>query len=401
MTTDDSAYRSHVAASLSASSVDISDRWLHMLADIVFEDARDVFPTETYLDHVPSMIEQIGDIVADSDEELALTNAVITRKAMELGKLRFKQNASVNQLLREYDALAILLEEFVVDETRKWDGPVDPVASLKVLATVYRVVRGILQATVDTFVENYLEQIKRTTENLTSFNSFVSHELRSPLQAALLNVDLLMENHELCDEDMQGLLATRTSIDQASSMLNNLQTLIHRSDAETTGSQMISQRVDVSAMARDVASQLKDSMSSRSVFMEVEDDLGTVFVETAKLKLILTNLVSNAIKYSDPDSARSIVSIRCSDESDNDSLVLTIEDNGLGIDEAMQQKVFDLRVRAHAEQDAAHHVDGHGIGLHLVAEAVEDLGGSISLTSSVGTGTRVTLTIPRQGELSR
>ena len=70
-----------------------------------------------------------------------------------------------------------------------------------------------------------------------------------------------------------------------------------------------------------------------------------------------------------------------------------MRDNGLGIPPSRRREVFALRARAHVGLDAAHGVSGHGFGLFLVAEAVREMNGDISLDSEVGRWTEFTVTL--------
>ena len=86
-----------------------------------------------------------------------------------------------------------------------------------------------MQGTVDSFVERYMTTIQEQTEKIVSFNEFLSHELKSPLQAAQLNMELLMETKDVNASDARELLLIQTSIQQASSLLQNIENLIQNS----------------------------------------------------------------------------------------------------------------------------------------------------------------------------
>jgi len=373
---------------------------LEKLGDVVNESTRDIFPTEQYLDHIPSMIDEIGKILKFPDSELALANSLIERKADQLGTLRHQQKATVNQLLREYDLLSKILEDFIIEKTQVYQVNADNKDCIELMASVARVVRSILQGTVDSFVERYMSTIQEQTEKIISFNAFLSHELKTPLQAALLNMELLMETKDMGASDVRDLLLIQTSIQQASSLLLNIESLIQNTDAPLSDLPT-HQEVDLSAISRDIRKQLEESLSLRNVDFLIDDNLGTVQGETAKLKLIFTNLLTNAIKYSDPDKKQSWVRIEAGDSANANELVVLIRDNGLGIDEHMQKEVFKLRVRAHEDSDEKLEITGYGMGLYLVAEALRDIKGSIELESTVSQGTLFSLTIPKHPLPSR
>ena len=385
--------RQHVAKQLGKRSVEVSDRWLAYLIDMVDEETRDIFPTETYLDHIPLLIEEIAVVLGRSDEELTLANSLIDSKATELGQLRHQQKATVNQLLREYDILSKILEELIIEESTSFSGEWESRDGILLMASVSRIVRSILQSTVDSFVENYMRTIEEQTEKFVAFNTFVSHELKTPLQAASLNLELLLEGKDTGDEDVLDLIRVQSSTQQAISMLSNIENLIKDPDAQQLDSP-IKQDVDLSALIRDVKMQMQEALGSRDVDMIIQPDMGKLFAETAKLKLIFTNLLTNAVKYSDPAKDNRQVELYSKRIDDSSMLEITIVDNGLGIDSKMMDEVLKMRVRAHENLDDENDVSGHGLGLYLVSEAVSDLGGELELESEPGRGTVIRLLFP-------
>ncbi len=385
-------FRAFVCQSLREQSVAISDEWLAALKDVVNEESRDIFPTEQYLDHIPSMIDEIANIIGDRDADLGMVNSLIERKAIQLGTLRHQQKASVTQLLREYDLLANILEDFLTAKSAEYSHG-DLAEGIDCMAAIARVVRSILQSTVDTFVEKYMSTIQQQTEKLVSFNQFLSHELKTPLQAALLNTELLLENRDLTTADAKELVTIAASIRQAASLLQNMENLALNTTTSLEDSPVV-QEVDLSALLRDIQAQLDVTLASRDVHVTIQENMGMVTAETAKLKLIFTNILTNSLKYCDPSKSQRTVTVSTA-PADEKLVCIEVSDNGLGIDKPMQDKVFQMRVRAHESEDSRHDVSGYGLGLYLVEEAVKDIGGTVALESEPGAGTTVKVIFPR------
>jgi signal transduction histidine kinase len=118
---------------------------------------------------------------------------------------------------------------------------------------------------------------------------------------------------------------------------------------------------------------------------DIADDLGLI-TDRNRMSVILNNLISNAIRYSDPEKAHAYVAIKATEEDGTTKLV--IEDNGIGIDADKQHKVFDMFYRI------SNRSVGSGLGLYIVKETVEKLHGSISLVSEPGAGTSFSITLP-------
>jgi signal transduction histidine kinase len=110
-----------------------------------------------------------------------------------------------------------------------------------------------------------------------------------------------------------------------------------------------------------------------------------------KLKIILNNLLSNAIKYSDKKKNNPFVLIKT--YSENNYHKIEVEDNGIGIDPKHHNEVFEMFF-----VPTNNHNNGSGLGLYIVKEAVENLGGLITVTSEINKGTKFVVTIPKTYE---
>lgn len=108
---------------------------------------------------------------------------------------------------------------------------------------------------------------------------------------------------------------------------------------------------------------------------DMDDDL-IVISDVSRIKIIFNNLISNAIKYHDPNKETSW--IKLNGEKILDKIQITIEDNGIGIKSELQDRVFEMFYRAHE------HSNGSGLGLYIVREALVKLGGSIAVESHEG-----------------
>lgn len=391
---DATDYRQYVSLKIQANSRTLAADWLQRLYLVVNEEVEDIFPTEQYLDHIPSMIEQLGTILDSGDTELTMVNSVISHKALELGRLRHEQKATISQLLREYDLLARLLAEYQVRWINDYTGEAPACAILEVNDVISSVIRFILQYTVDAFAERYMVTIKEQTDKLVSFNRFVGHEIRSPLNSALLGVDLLLESDGFTNEQTADIDNVRRALLEAASVVDSVEKLVSQ-DKPLELDSPVRQALPLAPFLADLCRQLADSLENRGVTVHVSERLGEVNIETGRLKLLLSNLLSNAVKYSDPDKQLREVWVTRHDQPDG-SMELTVRDNGLGIPADQVQKVMALHVRAHAQLDHEHDVSGDGLGLYLVDEAMRELGGSVLLQSEPGKGTSVKLVFPAE-----
>jgi signal transduction histidine kinase len=377
-----------IAARIRLADRDLASRWLAQLKDLLPVDVNDIFPTDQILDHIPSLIREIADYVGASVPEAIAANTGIQSKAHELGVLRFDQQASVHQLLREYRILGSVIAQFVNDEVKTLPPGTSPSEAVLALTRLSDAVFVLLQMTVDTFVGKYTERIESQTARLEGFNRMVTHELRQPLNNTQLAVDLLSQDRTADGaKTSQYLEMARRNIRQLADLIRMLGTLA-RPEQDTPQTQL----VDLSQVVAEAMRQMQDVAASKHVRLENGVPSLDVQVDVSRLELILINLLSNGIKYRDPSHTDCFV--RVTSERTDAELRIEVRDNGLGIDPADQGRVFKRFVRTHADLDRELGNEGLGLGLSIVSECVKAVHGSIHVESTPGEGSVFTVTIP-------
>jgi len=391
-------YADVVSQRVSAERSVLAARWLNRLNELLLVEPNAVFPSDQLLDHIPTLIAEIAAYVkAPADEEIA-TNAAVIDKARELGSLRHEQRASVHQLLREYEILGELLEGFVIDETERLALHPTPAECLEVLRRMTRATRTLMRTTVDTFVSQYTTTIQERNERIKNFNRMASHELRTPIgtllfASAMLNTDVIQ-----LDSDRVARIASTisSSAERLSRLVTNLERLSRLTDPPDMPSQ---QEVDLQALAAEVVRQVDEMATARDVVIRINAaEVPPLLIDSARLELVLLNLVSNAIKYCDPRKPDRFIEVAASLTS-TEMCAIIVRDNGLGIAEQDQTAIFDRFFRAHSHLDHALGVTGTGLGLAIVAECVRELDGSIRCESSLGSGTTFLISVPSRSRL--
>jgi signal transduction histidine kinase len=388
------AYAGALADRMSAAGPQLARQWLDRLAPLLPVDSNAIFPTAALLDHIPLLIAQIAEYLrAPADQEIAANTSVI-EKAQELGHLRHQQQASVHQILREYDILASVLEQFMLDETATM-AAADSMGQecLIVSQRLGRAVRSLMQTTVDTFVTQYTTTIAEQTARLESFNRMLMHEVRTPLGTVLFAADFLRRSDASQDEETRQRLVgvIRRNIDQMIGSVRGIERLIF---AERTVDTPNQQRVSVAALAGEAARQLAEMADARGVEIRVDQDLPELVVDAGQLELVLVNLITNAIKYSDPAKVERSVEVTRSLTQTANAHTICVRDNGLGIPPAHVGSVFRRSFRGHRERDEELGIEGSGLGLAIVDESVRLMGGQIRVESVEGRGTVFHLTLP-------
>lgn len=346
-------------------------RWLERIVDRVALGPNDVFPTDELLDHVPLLIDGIASYLEDPVDEITADIPVVA-KAMELGELRHAQGFGPHQILKEYEILGGVLFDFLVQTADEVDEPCTRGELLVCGHRVFRSVSVIQQFTTDHFLRLAQEQVKAREERLRGFNRAVSHELKNRIGAAGGAVEMLQEDWIAEDAAQRGKF-TGIVARNIAAMRETLASLIELSRSEADGAR--ERNILLPDAAAEVKRQLREFAEARGVRVELADDIPRVEVPAATLELALSNYVSNAVKYRDPSKTDPWVrvesEIRDGDESCD--LVVRVRDNGLGIPEEARQQLFERFFRAH--EGTVTGEEGSGLGLSIVRETVEAVGG--------------------------
>jgi signal transduction histidine kinase len=394
------SYASIIATAIRAERCPISAQWLARLNEIVEVTANEVFPSDQLLDHIPLLIAEIADYLrAPASEEIAANTSVI-EKARELGVLRHGQKASVHQLLREYEILGEILEEFIAAETARLQLTPTSAEAFDVLRRLGRATRTLMRTTVDTFVAEYTAAIQERNDRIEKFNRMTSHELRTPIgaltfAAALLSNDLMRQEPGRLE---QVAAVIQNNVERLSWLITNVQRLARLDQPIDLPSQ---QRVEVTMLANETCRQLDEMAIARGVTVNVQPAMPTILTDPARLELILLNLISNAIKYSDPAKPTRLIDVGGDPGiTPEGNWTMFVRDNGLGVPHDAQPAIFDRFFRAHEHLDKKLGVSGSGLGLSIVVDCVDSINAAIAYDSEPGVGTTFRITFRGVGETS-
>jgi signal transduction histidine kinase len=218
--------------------------------------------------------------------------------------------------------------------------------------------------------------------------SGISHELRTPLNAILGFAQLMRMD---CDDESQAEAAEYLDeILLASRHLNQLLgEILEWSSLQQEAPQLELQAVDVCGLMRECAELVSLEVQQRGLQLELslpDEDL-QVLAEPRRLRQVVLNLLSNAMKYNIPEGR---IALRA--ETTPTLVRLLVEDTGLGIDPAQQGQVFEPFQRLGRENSM---IQGTGIGLSLCLEFARLMNGQMGLHSEPGVGSRFWIELPR------
>ncbi|HMJ70044.1 MAG TPA: PAS domain-containing sensor histidine kinase [Cyclobacteriaceae bacterium] len=237
--------------------------------------------------------------------------------------------------------------------------------------------------------ERRLIQKKLESENhhLDHFIFKTTHDLKAPLRSALGLIQLAeMEPQEY----VKYLGLIKSSLVRLDGLIEEMNKLYQNDKMAIQND-----RIDVRILIEKEIENLHNLPEAADIRIDVFVDGDVPFYsDPLRVKTIVSNLLSNAIKYSDPQKVRKYIQL--SAHIFIDTIFLTIEDNGIGIDGEHQQKIFDLFYRVTADKK------GTGLGLYIVKDTIDRLNGKVYVKSVKGESTSFTITLPNNfDKLSR
>ena len=257
-------------------------------------------------------------------------------------------------------------------------------------AKARRLLTGIAQQTV-TAIENgrLLRNLRAANSLKSEFIGTMSHELRTPLNAIIGYNELLgdgefgavtVEQREVCGKVLQ----------YSRQLLELIQATLDVSRMESGALPVTLGPIDVAAVLAEVETEIPVAWVKPGVHLSLTalPEVPLLQSDHAKLKMVIRNLVHNALKFTDVGT----VSVRAEMGSGSDVLVIVVADTGIGISPEGQGIIFDMFRQVDGSDRRRH--DGVGLGLYIVRRLTSLLGGTIEVESEVGRGSRFEIRFP-------
>ncbi len=239
------------------------------------------------------------------------------------------------------------------------------------------------QAAYSYKIEQQNIELEKSNKTKEKFFSIIAHDLRTPIAQLKSAMDLVNKNY-ISKEEFNSLSIGLTK--QIEEVQESLDDLLIWSQHQLQGIQNRPKYIDVKiAIDTILAPILPQSNAKKIKLNNLTDDM-QIWIDPDQFKLVIRNLVTNAIKFSYPNSSIEIAST-CS----NNKVIITITDHGIGISEDVLAKLF---TNSFYTSKGTAHEKGTGIGLQLCKEFLEKSNASINVTSKLGKGTSFFITFP-------
>jgi PAS domain S-box-containing protein len=232
------------------------------------------------------------------------------------------------------------------------------------------------------------KELERANTDLDNFIYTASHDLKSPI----INIEGLMEilkkflNGKISEKEEKLFEMMGTSVQRLGKTIGDL-VEVTKLQQGLEGTE--EEKVPMAEMAQDVKEDIHHLIRVSNATIKEDFEVKNVVYKKSNLRSILYNLLSNAIKYRDLERA---LEIELKTFVKDDCIVLSVKDNGLGLNPNQQKKLFTLFRRMHQ------HVEGTGVGLYTIKRIVENNGGRIEVKSEEGKGTEFRVFLTEAGE---
>lgn len=237
-------------------------------------------------------------------------------------------------------------------------------------------------------LERVNERLWRIDAERTRFMLLVTHELRAPISTIHTCVEVALASHTSPEAVRDILVRIKRRTGELCDLIGDLLRLTRAREEASRVEQI--ELVSAGEVLETVVELMKTEAHSKDLFLsvDIEPGLHRVRVNAERLKLVWTNLLSNAIKYTEPGG---IVAVTL--KQNDQHLLATVRDTGIGIPAEDQERVFEEFYRANNARMTC--PVGTGVGLAIVQRIIENYGGKIWVESELGLGSKFTFILPR------
>ncbi len=267
----------------------------------------------------------------------------------------------------------------------------------EMLIIILGIVTVVLLIVGHTIVTGF-ERIAQANRMKSEFVSIVSHQLRTPLSSLKWSLGLLLGKRlgELSKKQKEYLDIINESNNRMIGLVNDL---LNVNRIEQRRLEIKPKTFSLDSLAEEVIGEIKPLAKEKGVTIELykEKDLPLVHADPDRVRMVIQNLIDNAVKYSKKDDDNKLAEV--SIKQDKDKVVFSIRDNGVGIPFSLQKQVFGKFFRG--DDLVKQKVEGAGLGLFIAKGVINLSKGEIDFKSKEGRGSTFWFTLPIANKINK
>lgn len=237
------------------------------------------------------------------------------------------------------------------------------------------------QKEVEQAIQRHNDELTKTNQELDNFVYSVSHDLRAPIASSLGLIELI--GSETDQNEIQKLLLLQKKSLQK--LDNYIQDILNYS--RNARLQVEVEPIDIEELVREILAQFSYLYERNKIEITIHiEGNSTFYSDKRRLMIIFNNLFSNAIRFFNPYQEEPYIKLSATINAEQ--VMMSVSDNGIGIEEKHLNKIFEMFYRATDVKP------GSGLGLYIVYESVKKLNGKVEVSSKFNSGTTVNLTLP-------
>ena len=381
----------------------IIEQWVEAVRQDSEIETADRLPYKSVQDSMPKVLRAMATVLSQSQD--SDTKALI-ETSLEHGAVRAGQGYEAAEMAREYRILRSVIFSNL-EENLLCGSPGEVIRAFRLIDSVIdeALARGFKSYTDERLGELSLlqRQLALNNQELTRLvrsgqdnMSHLAHELKNPLTSIIGYADLFLRQQRLNGEEKDAF----TNLEHIERVLRSGRHLLHLiNDAleisryEAGKMKLRPAMIDVRSVINNVLEVMEPLASEKElkIVAKIERAPKQVFTDSLRLQQIVTNLVSNAIRYTESGQ----IAVTC-EELENDQWAIAVSDTGVGIDPENQKHIFEPYFQV--EEIATRPPNSTGLGLAIVSRLIKLLQGKIELVSQVGVGSTFTVFFPLKVE---
>ena len=377
----------------------IIESWIESIREDVDRESARGLAYKSVRNSIPLVLEALATLLSQTSSDRPQK---LEDKGLTHGIVRAEQGYDLTEIVQEYgllrkvifavlkpDLLAVSGEK-MLQTTEAINSTIDRVISLSLESYLEARLHELEELQGQLLLTN--QELTRLVETQKEDLSHLAHELKTPLNSIMGFSSLLFQQQQKVDRGQDttlNLQLTEKVISNGRKLLRLINDALEISRYEAGKMKPNIETIDVRSLLKIVKEALESSAPQKNLEIILDCDRAPELVETDPLRLqqIITNLVSNAIRYTESGT----INISCQ-TIDNDRWMLVVADTGIGISPEAVTQVFEPYFRVGTKKTFS--PESTGLGLAIVVKMVELLQGTINLASQLNEGSSFTITFP-------